>query len=124
MDKQRVWNEKEALQEQYPVAFDLNSGDLRVQLKLPSGWNESEAWVWVDLPETYPQSQPEVYISDELRYHGEEPRTMLDCQRDGWARYCIHGIEWNSDRHTTNTIIRLLATSLKAPNKRRPVKQA
>ncbi|MFB6171105.1 MAG: E2/UBC family protein [Haloarculaceae archaeon] len=103
----------------------VGAGEVRIEkFRFPSGWSPRRADVIFDLPDDYPQNQPMVYISGDLRWEGDRPHTMYPPRRHGeerFARYCIHELSWDPREDDLETLLDTLEVSLRDPTKRRAV---
>lgn len=127
MDRARVLNEIAPLADICEsLEYDLDKGEVKLHgFEFPEGWTPSEGTIWFDLPETYPKSQPKVYIPERMRFKGGRPMTMLRQGPSGWSKYCIHELgDWEPKRHTLVTLTRMIVTSLNDPNTSNPVRNA
>jgi len=124
MDKTRTLQDIFPLQKRYVVDYDLEERKVVLEdLRFPAGWQPDAGDVLFKLPDDYPKSQPKVYVSGEMRYHGGRPENMYR-SRKGWAKWCIHQLKWDRRRHTLVTVTRMLMTSLSDPNADNPVRNA
>jgi ubiquitin-protein ligase len=106
------------------IHSDLEHGYVGLEgFAFPEGWEPRKARIVFDVPEEYPNKQPLVYLREEMRYHGEKPEIMMNRGPDGWSRHCIHKLhDWNPNRHTLVTILRMVHSSLKSLNSSNPLK--
>lgn len=123
-DRERAMEELLALQEKYDVAYDFEERWVEVQrVRFPTGWKPQTGSVGFQLSSWHPKSQPKVLIPDTLRYYDCVPGHVVKSRRDGWNRWCIHQLEWDEDRHTLVTMLRLLLSSMDHPDKANPFEQ-
>lgn len=124
MDKKRVLRESRALTDIcQSVSYDLNEGHVALEMiPFPRGWAPRTGAIVYDLPDTYPQEQPDAYLPQQMRYNGSKPLIMLRSGPDGWAKHCIHDFsdKWVPERHTMVTMTRMIKKSLEHPNERDP----
>jgi len=125
LNESRLKIELESLQnvcETIHADFDRNKPVIVLNgFEFPDGWDPSVAAIRYKLSPSYPQKQPKAYIASKMRYHGQEPLTMSSFGEDGWTRYAIHKMSWDSDRHTLVTMTRMLYQSLQQPFKNNPI---
>lgn len=128
MDKIRVMQEIRALEDVSPsITYDLDQGFVALEMwPFPRGWQPRTGAIVYDLPDTYPQGQPDAYIPDEMRFEGDRPRIMLRAGPPGWSKHCIHDLEdeWVPERHSMITMTRMIKESFKHPNDSDPWKAA
>lgn len=93
------------------------------EFPFPPGWNRRTATVMYRLPPTYAQEQPDAYLEEDLRYHGERPMIMLRGDLPGYSKHCIHHFadEWRP-HHTIVTMMKMIKQSFRYPNKKDPWK--
>lgn len=105
------------------ISYDLDDGTVALKnYQFPGGWQPATSHIVFDLPDTYPNQQPTVYLREELEYHGGRPRIKMATGPDGWSKYCIHRIrDWEPQRHTLATLIRMIDNSLHDPNSTNPL---
>lgn len=105
------------------VDYDFTAGQVVLHgYPLPDGWNRETSRIWFDLEETYPAEQPDVYVPEGLRYHGQRPRIMMKTGPGEWNKYCIHRLhDWEPRRHTLVTLTRMIDTSLENPDSKNPL---
>ena len=125
MDKIRIKREIRALAEICPsVTWDLEDEGIVAleQWLFPPGWQPRTSAIVYDLPDTYPQEQPDAYIPEEMQYNGSRPLIMLRAGSDGWSKYCIHDLSdnWVPEHHSLITMTRMIKESLKHPNSQDP----
>lgn len=96
--------------------------------RFPGGWMNRNGGrrgtVRIDLPETYPRTIPDVYVSAGLQYEGIRPHVMYHPARygpDGWSKYCIHDVDWNGSEHDLAKLFQILEVSLADPKSKNPL---
>ncbi|RKD86232.1 hypothetical protein [Halopiger aswanensis] len=112
--------------------YDLTEGVVTIeQLTLPEGWENKHgtrhADMRFDLDETYPRSQPTVYISSDIRYEGTSPHVLYarSSAPPGFVKYCIHTLsDWDPQEHDLVTMFRILEVSLENPHSDNPLVEA
>ena len=124
IDKIRVKREINALRQINPrISYDLNQGIVALEAWLfPAGWNPDTGVVLFDLPNNYPQSQPDVYIPSDMRFKGRRPMIMLLADKPGWSKHCIHNLRgrWDPNYHGMVTMLRMVKESFRRPNQSNP----
>lgn len=66
------------------MSYDLNEGHVTLEVvPFPQGWAPRTGAIVYDLPETYPQEQPDAYLPEQMRYKGSKPLIMLRSGPDG-----------------------------------------
>jgi hypothetical protein len=120
--------EVDALEDVCPsVAHDLDQQFVALEMvPFPAGWHPDTGAIVYDLPDTYPQEQPDAYLPDNMRFEGERPLIMLRAGPPGWSKHCIHNFrdKWVPEYHSLLTMTRMIKESLKHPNESNPWKAA
>ncbi|MFC4248721.1 hypothetical protein ACFOZ7_17610 [Natribaculum luteum] len=112
--------------------YDLTKGVVTIErLTLPEGWENEHgtrhADVMFDLDDSYPRTQPTVYISGDVRYEGSSPHVLYarSSAPPGYIKYCIHTItDWDPQEHDLVTMFRILEVSLEDPHSDNPLMEA
>ena len=114
------------------LSYDLR-GEPVVEIheyRFPDGWlttdGERNGTVRIYLPDSYPRFMPEVYLEAGLRFEGDRPHTLYPASRygpDGWARYCIHDVDWDGGRHDLAKLFQILEISLEHPTSKNPLQE-
>jgi len=125
MDKGRVLEEIQRIQEKYPVEYDLDDRWVLIHdVQYPEGWSSEEAGVLFKLSKNYPKSQPKAFIPERIQFSGKVTHRLTLSGPSGWHRWCIHRLNWEPKRHTLVTVLRLLLASLEDPAARNPFQNA
>ena len=128
MDIKRVKQEIRALKAAFPsVVYDLDQGFVALEMfPFPPGWQPRTGAIVYNLPDSYPQRQPDAYLPEEMEYRSRRPMIMLDFGPEGWSKHCIHDLSdtWVPDQHSMITMTRLIEKSLEYPNSQDPWKAA
>jgi hypothetical protein len=110
-----------ALQDKYTVQYDLEERWVELKaVQFPEGWQPRRGPVGFKLSSWHPTQQPKVYIPDGLRYYDCVPRHVVKTKQTGWNRWCIHELDWDEERHTLVTMLRLLLSSMDQPDTANP----
>jgi len=125
MDTVRVMNEILALQETYPVQYDLDAGQVVVKgIEFPNGWQPRQGHVLYEVSDVYPRTPPWVYIPSEVTYqHGSTPHRLAS-NKQGYRKWCLESLDWNPARHTLVTMTKLLLASMEHPEQDNPFTNA
>ncbi|WP_318571198.1 E2/UBC family protein [Salinigranum marinum] len=116
--------------QQASLSYDLTKSPVVTlgQFQFPRGWENTNGSrrgdVLFNLHETYPRTQPDVYISAGMRFRGEVPHTMYHTVEAGgrrWTKYCIHHVRWNPSRHNLVKMLDILEISLESPHSNNPL---
>jgi len=114
-----------ALQDKYTVQYDLEERWVELKaVQFPEGWQPRRGPVGFKLSSWHPTQQPKVYIPDGLRYYDCVPTHVVKTKQTGWNRWCIHELDWDEDRHTLVTMLRLLLSSMDQPDTANPFTEA
>lgn len=124
-DQERAMDELLALREKYGVEYDLKQRWVVVHgVRYPSGWQPQTGKVGFKLSSWHPRGQPKVFLPDDLRYNGRQPEHLVRSRKAGWKRWCIHELDWDEERHTLVTMLRLLLSSMDRPDDANPFDHA
>lgn len=118
-------NEILALQEKFPVEYDLEAGVVTVkQVRYPEGWQPQTGHILYELSDVYPRTPPWVYIPKDVRYTEGRATHKLRSDKSGYSKWCIDGLDWNPQRHTLVTMTKLILASMEEPSKSNPYTNA
>lgn len=120
MNSARVWNEVNAIKDKYRTEYDMQDREVIVKnVRFPEGWQPRRLDVVLELPNTYPQHPPTVYLPDNIEYQDRRrrrPHILLDTsRREGHYKLCLHDFAWDPSHHTMISILKLLMEGLRAP---------
>jgi len=115
MSNARIVNEVYTLSTLRAVAFDLQERWIEVQeVPTPDGWTPDTIDIRFELPASYPEHRPHVYMPDELQLRGQRPNVMAPATQNDdrkWCPFDIGPIEWTSD-YTLKTAFSLALSAL------------
>lgn len=127
MNLPRINTEIAALRQHYTVAVNLKNEFPYVIVKdfdFGPDWRPRTGDVMLVLRSSHPQKQPVVLVEDHMEYlRGPTKHWMsklpaprsIPNHRD-WKRWCIHELNWNPNRHTLISIMRLMDRAFRKPN--------
>jgi ubiquitin-protein ligase len=120
MNTARVWNEVNAIKDKYRTEYNMDDREVIVKnVRFPDGWRPQRVDVVLELPNTYPQQPPTVYIPDDVEYLDEKtrrPHILLSTSfREGCYKLCLHDFAWEPSHHTMISILKLLMEALRSP---------
>lgn len=134
MDEERIKKELRELSKVCErVHTNLHEGWVVLKgYEYPTGWEPQTSHFRLDLPDAYPSGGvPKPSIPNEMRYEGDRPGTMRRESPDTrpelggieWTNYCIRNLrkQWNNERQTTVTMVRMVNASLEDPYSKNPL---
>lgn len=122
MDRKRVMQEIDALQDSYPsVKWSFKKNYVMItKFGYPEGWQPRTAPLFFSLPPNYPRRRPDAYIPPDMRYEGETAWAQHDRNDDGWWKWCIPRMDWKPENHSLATMVEVMKVTLSQPNERNP----
>lgn len=91
----------------------------------PEGWQNRSGGrygsVLIELPDTYPEHPPRVFITDDMRYEGARPAQMAPGRVDGPAEWAALELfpnpdSWDPTAHSLVTVFETLRAVLEQPD--------
>lgn len=91
----------------------------------PDGWQNRSGGrygsILIELPETYPEHPPRVFVSDDMRYEGSRPVQMAPGRVDApadWAAFDLFSDpdSWDASAHSLVTVFERLQAVLESPD--------
>lgn len=109
------------------LSYDFTDGpEIRIEgVEFPPGWTNQRGGrhgrVLLELPESYPEHPPHIYISEGMRFEGGRPAAMSPGRFEGeaeWAHLSVFPADehWDPESHTLVTAFELLMERLRAPD--------
>jgi hypothetical protein len=114
MDRARAMEEAMALSHETPVRPELADHRIIVDgIQTPPGWHPDAVPVRVDLPETYPEHQPQLSVPETLRYTDTRPSLMAPEAGGDHQEWCpvtlpISSDLWDPEKHSFVLLIQCL----------------
>lgn len=109
------------------LSYDF-SDDYEIRIDgfaFPDGWQNRSGGrygsILIELPETYPEQPPRVFITDDMRYEGSRPVQMAPRRVDAPAEWAAIDLfpkpdSWDANVHSLVTVFEHLQTVLESPN--------
>jgi hypothetical protein len=91
----------------------------------PEGWQNRSGGrygsILIELPETYPEHPPRVFITDDMRYEGSRPAQMAPGRVDAPAEWAALEVfpkpeSWDASCHSLVTVFEHLHAVLESPD--------
>jgi hypothetical protein len=91
----------------------------------PEGWQNRSGGrygsILIELPETYPEHPPRVFITDDMRYEGSRPAQMAPGRVDAPAEWAALEVfpkpeSWDASCHSLVTVFEHLQAVLESPD--------
>lgn len=91
----------------------------------PEGWQNRSGGrygsVLIELPDTYPEQPPRVFITDDMRYEGSRPVQMAPGRVDAPAEWAALDLfpkpeSWDASCHSLVTVFEHLQAVLESPD--------
>ena len=125
---------KEHLGEEFRgrVAYNFtDTPEVRFEgFQFPPGWKNTRGSrhgrVLFELPESYPDHPPHVYVDGEMRFEGGRPAAMAPARQDGdskWVPLSVFPSErnWDPEANSLTTAVTQLMEVLQAPDREIPI---
>jgi hypothetical protein len=141
MDTYRIKQEIDELADKYYTARsnhpDIQGYELR-DFNYPDGWVLRDRHYWLQrrgvppgpphvapllfrIPDSYPYSQPYVYVPDTLDYtQGDVNHLLKESPYPGWQPWCVRDLNWDPRKHTIAWLLGLVQLSFSHPEAEDP----
>lgn len=109
------------------LRYDFSDGhEVRIDgLAFPEGWQNRSGGrygsILIELPESYPEQPPRVFITDDMRYEGSRPVQMAPRRVDAPAEWAALNLfpepdSWDASAHSLVIVFEYLQAVLESPD--------